>query len=133
MRAALGLCGLAARRSVRRRLCSTTPSSTTPSAAAESNAAPVSQAVSEVRIKARSLWESYSEQLTEHPIRTNAVTSGLLCTLGDGLAQAFEWRYGRYSCIEQLVRCHESASHTLLLTSRMWMNSPVLVVVAGSA
>jgi len=42
----------------------------------------------------RRLFSWYSEALVRQPIRTNAVTQGVLCALGDGIAQACEWKLG---------------------------------------
>ena len=43
---------------------------------------------------ARTALERYAELLQERPLLTNAVTSGVLCALGDVLAQLVEWRVG---------------------------------------
>ena len=40
----------------------------------------------------RRLVSWYSDALVAQPIRTNALTQGLLCGLGDGIAQACEWK-----------------------------------------
>ena len=73
----------------------------------------------------RSLWESFTELLIEHPIKTNAVASGVLCSLGDALAQAFEWRLG--------VTSPEKESYNFMRTARMalWgtiLGGPVLAL-----
>ena len=40
----------------------------------------------------RRLVSWYGQALVSQPIRTNAVTQGVLCGLGDGIAQACEWK-----------------------------------------
>ena len=106
----------------RRRLCSSPgvgPLPTEPSTSAA--AAPVAEAV----IAVRSLWESFAELLIEHPMKTNAIASGVLCSLGDALAQAFEWRLG--------VTSPEKESYNFMRTARMavWgtlIGGPVLAL-----
>ncbi len=41
-----------------------------------------------------SLYEKYTQALTEAPLRTNALVAGCLCTVGDALAQVLEFRLG---------------------------------------
>jgi len=60
-----------------------------PAAGASAEAPPASRTLRE---RLEHAAEAYSTQLQEHPIRTNAVTSGVFCALGDALAQFTEWR-----------------------------------------
>ena len=53
----------------------------------------------------------YMNALVEHPIRTNAITQGCLCGLGDGIAQACEWRLD--------VMSPGKSSYNFLRTARM--------------
>ena len=52
---------------------------------------------------ARTALERYAELLQERPLLTNAVTSGVLCALGDVLAQLVEWRVGAKEGIRDKV------------------------------
>lgn len=60
-----------------------------PAAGASAEAPPVARTLRE-RLELAA--EAYSTQLQEHPVRTNAVTSGIFCIVGDALAQFTEWR-----------------------------------------
>ena len=76
-----------------------------PAAGASAEAPPASRTVRE---RLEHAAEAYSTQLAEHPIRTNSITSGVFCVVGDALAQFTEWKlqimspdkdaynYGRY-------------------------------------
>ena len=105
-------------RSGRRRLCTSprvgplpTEGVAAPSTAAEAVKEHVTAVPAAVKEHVRSMWESFAELLVEHPIKTNAVTSGVLCAAGDGLAQAFEWRLE--------VTSPEKDSYNYLRTARM--------------
>lgn len=73
-----------------RRLCTT---STKASVAAQRlKEAVVDGLIKEPPPPPQTLLGRYATQLAERPLRTNALTSGLLCALGDVLAQAVESR-----------------------------------------
>jgi hypothetical protein len=46
-----------------------------------------------VKDRRMTILERYARLLQERPLLTNAATSGILCALGDVLAQAVEWRF----------------------------------------
>ena len=75
----------------RRRLCSSSAANSGSDAAASSSGV-VTEVVSTAKERVVSVWEFYTELLTEYPLRTNAVTSGVLCAFGDALAQCAEWK-----------------------------------------
>lgn len=71
------------------------------------------------------MWESFTELIIEHPIKTNAAASGTLCALGDALAQAFEFRLE--------ITSPDKESYNFMRTARMavWgtlIGGPVLAV-----
>ena len=71
------------RRAVPRRLCT----STTPAAEASSSGTTIKEAVADG-------LDWYMHQLTEYPMRTNAAVAGVLCTIGDSVAQYSEFKLG---------------------------------------
>jgi len=77
-------------RPLRRHLCSGSATSAEANSSASAEPAPTIIATTKSRVLG--LWEWYSNALEQYPIRANAATSGALCTMGDVLAQFFEWR-----------------------------------------
>ena len=77
-----------------RRLCSSsaTPPVGEPPSPSSAVAEIPSNLASAAKERVVSIWESFAELLIEHPIRTNAVTTGLLCASGDAIAQWTEWK-----------------------------------------
>ena len=73
----------------RRRLCSASSSSAGEASTSSTSATPIAETTRERII---SLGERYIELLTDYPLATNAATTGMLCSVGDVLAQLLEYK-----------------------------------------